>query len=86
MPLYVIERTFAERLLLDELDEVGIVEASEELGVRWVLSFLAADQKKTYCIYEAPGPEAIRDQAERLGLPVDQIIEVDQFGPMPAIT
>jgi hypothetical protein len=30
----------------------------------------------TVCIYQASGPEAIRDHAARVGMPADEIIEV----------
>lgn len=81
MPLYVIERTFAEELDPDELDYAGIRLVNDDTGVRWVYSFLSADHKKTYCLYEAPNPAAIREAAARLGLPADLIIEVDQVTP-----
>ena len=49
--------------------------------MHWVYSFLSADRKKTYCLYEAPSAEAIRDAATRLGIPADVITEVDQYIP-----
>ena len=84
MPLYVIERNFAEELNEDELDEAGIKVVNDDAGVRWVYSFLSADKKKTYCLYEAPNPEAIREAAARLGIPADVIVEVDQYVPATA--
>ncbi len=58
MPLYVIERTFAEQLDPEPLDQEGIRLVNDDVGVRWLYSFLSADKKKTYCLYEAPNPEA----------------------------
>ena len=84
MPLYVIERNFAEQINEDELDEAGIKVVNDDIGVRWVYSFLSADKKKTYCLYEAPNPEAIRQAAARLGIPADVIVEVDQYVPATA--
>ena len=84
MPMYVIERSFAEMLDPDGLDYAGIKQVNDDTGVRWVYSFLSADHKKTYCLYEAPNPEAIREAAARLGLPADVVIEVDQVNPLPA--
>jgi hypothetical protein len=78
MPLFVIERNFAEELDVEHLDKEGIRLVNEDVGVRWLYSFLSADQKKTYCLYEAPSPEAIREAAARLGIPADVIIEVQQ--------
>ena len=49
---------------------------NDELSLRWVFSFLSADKKKTYCLYEAPNAEAIREAAKRLNIPADKIIEL----------
>jgi len=85
MALFVIERNFAEQLDPDELDYAGIRLVNDDSGVRWLYSFLSADKKKTYCLYEAPNPEAILEAAKRLGIPADVIVAVDQqFGPEPA--
>ena len=81
VPLFVIERNFAEQLDPDDIDEAGIRAVNDDVGIRWVYSFLSADKKKTYCLYEAASPEAIRDAAARLGVPADSIVEVDQFVP-----
>ena len=87
MGLYVIERTFAEQLDPAELDYHGIKLVNDDVGVRWIYSFLSADRKKTYCLYEAPSVEALREAAARLGIPAGVIVPVDQFGPMtPAST
>jgi len=78
MPLYVIERNYAEQLDLDA-DEVKLLgEINAEEGVRWVYSFLSADRRRTYCLYEAPSPDAIRAAARRANLPADEIVEVSQ--------
>jgi len=80
--LFVIERNFAEQLDPETLDRAGIKAVNDDVGVRWVYSFLSADKKKTYCLYEAPNPEAIREAAARLGVPADVIVAVDQIGPL----
>ena len=84
MALFVIERNFAEQLDPDELDYAGIRLVNDDVGVRWVYSFLSADKKKTYCLYEAPNADAITEAAKRLGIPADVIVAVDQIGPEPA--
>jgi hypothetical protein len=76
MPFYVIERTFAEQLDLKSDDVRLIDEINADEGVRWVFSFLSADRRRTYCLYEAPSPEAIREAAVRSNTPVDEIVEV----------
>jgi hypothetical protein len=76
MPFYVIERTFADELELsgDDVREIDEINADE--GVRWVFSFLSADRRKTYCLYEAPSPDAILAAARRANVPADEVIEV----------
>ena len=56
MPLYVIERAFAEELELTSDDVRLIEEINADEGVRWLFSFLSADRRRTYCLYEAPSP------------------------------
>ncbi|MCJ8191896.1 nickel-binding protein [Sphingomicrobium aestuariivivum] len=81
MPLYLIERQFAERLEVTPEGIAGIEAINAEAGVEWLHSFLSADQTKTYCLYQASDPEAIRRAAEAAGIPADKIVEVSQFGP-----
>ena len=61
------------------LDHEGIKLVNDEVGVRWIYSFLSADRKKSYCLYEAPSAEAIREAAARAGMPADVIVPVEQF-------
>jgi hypothetical protein len=79
VPLYVIERNFAEQLDPDELDRAGIALVNDDVGIRWLYSFLSADRKKTYCLYEAPNPEALLEAAARLGIPADVIVRVERI-------
>lgn len=81
MPLFLIERQFAEKLESDADGEQEIVRVNREVGVNWLYSFLSADKKKTYCLYEAPSAELIREAARRLGLPADKIVAVEQVVP-----
>lgn len=85
MALLIIERNFAEAIAVNANDP-DILRVSEEVGVRWLYSFLSADKKKTYCLYEAPNPDALHEAARRLNIPADVIIEVDPIrGPdLPA--
>jgi hypothetical protein len=77
MPLYVIERIFAEQLELTDNDVKLIEEVNADEGVRWLFSFLSADRRRTYCLYEAPSAEAIMSAAGRLDIPADAIVEVE---------
>jgi hypothetical protein len=77
MALYVIERTFAEQLELTDNDVKLIEEVNADEGVRWLFSFLSADRRRTYCLYEAPSAEAILSAASRANIPADAIVEVE---------
>src|SRR6186713_1541796 len=76
MPLYVIERSFAEELDLTGEDVRAIDEINADEGVRWLFSFLSADRRRTYCLYEAPSPDAIVAAAHRANVPADAVVEV----------
>ncbi|MGO9044678.1 MAG: DUF4242 domain-containing protein [Mycobacterium sp.] len=87
MPIFIFERTFADELepSLELAD--GINRINDEEGIRWMYSFLSADKRKTYCLYEAPSPEAIRTAAARAGLPADAVVEVrDRLMPDGALS
>ena len=81
MPLYVIEREFAEELDLSSDDVREIDEINADEGVRWLFSFLSADRRHTYCLYEAPTPDAIMAAARRANVPADAIVEVGLASP-----
>lgn len=76
MAIFMIERRFAEQLdaSIDEIQEINRINDEEE--VRWLMSFLSADKRKTYCLYEAESIEAILRAAERAGMPADVVTEV----------
>ena len=76
VPQFLIERNFAEQLEVSREAASTIKQVNDELSLRWVFSFLSADKKKTYCLYEAPSAEAIREAARRLNIPADKIIEL----------
>ena len=81
MALFLIEREFAQALDLDAKGVTDIVAVNDDAGVRWVYSFLSADKRKTYCLYEADSEEAILVAARRNGIPADVIVRVDQLDP-----
>ncbi len=85
MALFVIERNFAEQLQLSDDAARLIADVNGDVGVHWLFSFLSADKKKTYCLYEAPNPEAIREAARRARLPADVIIEVTELRPQTLV-
>lgn len=76
MPVFMIERRYAERLEVDAHGAATINEVNDDEGVRWLSSFLSNDKRKTFCLYEASDMESIRRAAERAGLPADVIVEL----------
>jgi hypothetical protein len=81
MPLYLIERTFAEQLELTSDDVRLIEDVNQDVGVSWLFSFLSADRHRSYCLYEAPSPDAIVEAAKRASVPVDSVVEVTRLVP-----
>ena len=81
MPVFMIERTFADQLDLTNDDVKLIEEINTDEGVRWLFSFLSADRRRTYCLYEAPSADAIVAAALRANVPADSVIEVGAATP-----
>jgi len=81
MPRFIIERNFAEQQELTKDGAANIKLINDDEGVQWIFSFLSADKKKTYCLYEAPDMESIRAAARRANVPADVIIEVTELNP-----
>jgi len=77
--MYVIERAFAEQLDLTSDDVKLIEEVNADEGVRWLFSFLSADRRRSYCLYEAPSPDMILAAAKRVGIPADAVVEVNRI-------
>jgi uncharacterized protein DUF4242 len=86
MPRYLVERTFPDGLALPAT-EAGVEACRTVIGVNaddsvtWLHSYVTPDRKRTFCVYDAPTPEAIRRVAERNKLPVDRITEVRVLDP-----
>jgi hypothetical protein len=81
MPLYVIERRYADQLELSSDGVKALEEINADEGVHWLFSFLSADRRQSYCLYEAPSPDEIVAAARRAGLPADVIVEVSRIAP-----
>ncbi len=86
MPRYLIERTFNEGLQISA-DTIGadeclkIVSKNLDDEVTWIHSYVSEDKSKSFCIYDAPSPEAVRRAARRNNLPIDKITEVRVLDP-----
>jgi hypothetical protein len=86
MPRYIVQRTFADGLHIPVTDDGAalchaIVKRNAEESVTWVHSYVTEDKQMTYCVYDAPSPEAIRNAAGHNQLPVDQITQVRVLDP-----
>jgi hypothetical protein len=86
MPRYLVERTFPDGLAIPVSEDgaqacLSVVEKNADSGVTWVHSYVTEDKRKTFCVYDAPTPEAIRQTASRNGLPVDAITPVRVLDP-----
>lgn len=86
MPRYLVERTFTDGLAIPTNTEganavCGVIDNNAQQGVTWVHSYVTPDKQTTFCIYDAPSPDAIRAVAEVNQLPVDRITEVRVLDP-----
>ena len=81
MPLFMVERNFSEELQKTPEEFRQINQITNEIGVNWLSSFLSADGKKTYCLYEAKDTQELRKHAKLFDLPANEIVEVNQFWP-----
>jgi Protein of unknown function (DUF4242) len=81
MPRFIIERNFAQQLEMTKDGAEDVKRINDDEGVKWIFSFLSADKRKTYCLYEAPDADAIRAAARRANVPADVIIEVSELSP-----
>jgi len=86
MPRFLVERIFPDGLAIPMTEQgadvcLTVVGNNLQDDVTWVHSYVTADKKKTFCIYDAPSPEAIRAAAKRNNLPVDSITQVSVLDP-----
>ncbi|HYU59319.1 MAG TPA: nickel-binding protein [Solirubrobacterales bacterium] len=72
MPRYVIERVYDEAVY-DDMEGVGARSKSIALehfpDITWEHSHIVSDDSgiKSFCVYEAPNPERLREHGEKLG-------------------
>jgi hypothetical protein len=86
MRRYLVERSFPDGIKISANDEgaaicrmIALNNAEEQ--VTWIHSYISDDGKKSYCICDAPSPEAIRRASKRNNLPVDRITHVSILDP-----
>jgi hypothetical protein len=87
MQRYLVERVFPDGWDVGIGIEEGCRQIVERNGeeVTWLHSYVSEDGRKSFCVYEAPSPEAIRKGAARNNLPVDSITSVRVLDPYPFI-
>ncbi len=86
MPRYIVERSFPDGLRIPINDQgakacSNIVDNNLRSGVTWVHSYVRHDLGKSFCVYDGPTPEAIREAAGCNNLPVDKITAVSVLDP-----
>ena len=63
MPRYMVQRTFPDGLHIPVGDGgadicLAVIERNAEEGVTWIHSYVSEDKRTTFCVYDAPNPEA----------------------------
>ena len=86
MPRYIIERSFPDGLRIPVNNDgaqacMSVVANNMKDGVTWIHSYVSADLKKTFCVYDGPNPDAIRSVAQRNNLPIDRVTPVTVLDP-----
>lgn len=78
MHRYLIKRTFPAGALdgLDLAAKKKVNATNAKYHVKWIRSYATADKNLTFCVYEAPDEQAIREAAKANGIPVDQVFAV----------
>jgi len=82
MPRYIVERTFPEGLRIP-VDAEGAKACLSVIAndVTWLHSYVSQDLRTTFCVYDGPTPEAIREAARANNLPVGNITDVNVLEP-----
>jgi hypothetical protein len=86
MPRFMVERTFPDGLRIPLTDDgakacMSVVANNASQGVTWVHSYVSEDLKKTYCIYDGPSADAVRETARKNNLPIDKVAPVTVLDP-----
>ena len=82
MPRYLVERSFPHAWSVEADACLHIIERNGD-DVTWLQSYVSEDGRKTFCVYEAASPEAVRKSAARNDLPIDSITSVRVLDPYP---
>jgi hypothetical protein len=86
MPRYLVERAFPNGFPIASNAEgrtecARIAARNAELGVTSLHSYIAENGRTSFCVCEAPSPEAVRRAASRTNWPVDVLTQVTVLDP-----
>jgi hypothetical protein len=84
MPRYIVQRPEGLHIQIPNGGRelcAAVSERNADGRVTWVHSYVSEDKKTTFCVYDAPTPEAIRKSAARNQLSVDGITQVSVLDP-----
>jgi hypothetical protein len=85
LPRYLVERTIRNgrnmAVRAEAAEVLAVVEQNANEGVTWVHSYVSEDRTKSFCVYDAPSPEAVRKTAALNDLPIDRITQVRVLDP-----
>lgn len=75
---YIVERSFPEGAIdgVDAAAKQKVNANNASVGVSWVRSFANEKKTKTYCVYDGPNPDSIRQAAKLSGMNANKITEV----------
>ena len=83
MPIYMVDRSFDKPLSVEEFAAGGRVlePCLQARDVKWVASHLAADGKRSVCVYDAVDAESEREANRVAGMPFDKVWAALKFTP-----
>ncbi len=81
MAMFLIERNFPQPLELTKEIAEHVTKANADVGVQWLHSYLIDGGMKTYCLYEAPSADLVREAAGCAGIPADVVVSVTELRP-----
>ncbi len=75
---FIVVRSFPAGVIdgVDAAAKKQINATNASFNVKWVESFANADKTRTYCVYDGPSEQAVRDAAKANKISVDDITEV----------
>jgi hypothetical protein len=86
MPRYLVQRTFPDGIAIPATREgaeacLVVVDGNAGAGATWIHSYVTTDKSVSFCVYDGPSAEAVRQAAAVNNLPVDHVTEVRVLDP-----